>query len=99
MDQNCKDTLPVLNNNLINQLFQLHLRVNPSHIIVGWYHIGNDLDENWIKSIHLQIQEETIGFDAIHLHVDMDLLQVATEFPLHFSIAYVFTDGYHTCTN
>lgn len=67
----------------------MHLRINPNHVILGWYYIGNDLEEDAVKTVHRQIQEETMGFDAICLHVDMDLLQVASEFPLDFSIAYV----------
>lgn len=70
-------------------MLSMHSRINPTYVIVGWYHIGHDLDEEATKTVHRQIQGETKGFDAVYLHVDMDLLQVATEFPLNFSISYV----------
>ncbi|KAJ3305331.1 hypothetical protein HDV03_001624 [Kappamyces sp. JEL0829] len=79
-DERDPSILPVVDHDNLNQRLGLAQRLNPKHSIVGWYLAGPLA--SWAEELHQDIQRETIGFQAVFLHIDVELLATAHQFPL-----------------
>jgi len=53
-------------------MFELHRKVNPKELIVGWYATGSKLNQ-WNALIQDFYSREVAPFQAIHLTMDTNL--------------------------
>jgi hypothetical protein len=71
----------VIDKELMQQMYSLQHQINPNETIVGWYLVGGAFDAI-TNEIHQKFEDETGAFQAVLLHVNVEHLSTAPQFPL-----------------
>ncbi|OBZ83283.1 Eukaryotic translation initiation factor 3 subunit F [Choanephora cucurbitarum] len=71
----------VLDKDHYRSMYDLHLRVNPDEIILGWYTAGADLTPA-CTPVHSFFAEDVAPFQPIHITIDIDALMKTSDMGL-----------------
>jgi translation initiation factor 3 subunit F len=68
-------------------MYELHQRVNPEEIVLGWYTAGTALSPS-ATPLHASFADDTAPFQPIHLTIDTDALMKTDDMGVRAYVRY-----------